>query len=367
MLLALAVCTASAVLNIEVAECRATIVVLLGPVLACLRLDRRRTAVVAGWALLCGLGPLCGALLWPEVWPGLDAGSPLSAAGLCAVCPLTVYAASLHTALNASLTEITQVARAAQEAIVRPLPETLDGVRFTLRDRPAVRQSVFCGDVYAAVSGPSGARLMVADACGHDLGTMRLAATAVAGFRDLAGSAPDLRELARALDSRVRPELGPEDFVTLVLAEFRPGEVVLANCGHPAPVRAGGGRVELLEPAAPSPPLGLWPDPDLQRVRFQAGDRLLFYTDGLTEPAEYADAPFPLLEYAGKALGEPLPADALERMEALAVDRARGPERADDILLVLCEQAEEPDPDRRAAGGHSTTISTGMLPRVARE
>ncbi|MQY13715.1 hypothetical protein SRB5_38660 [Streptomyces sp. RB5] len=355
MLLALTLCTLLGALNLRVAQGHATGVVLLGPVVACLRLGPRPTAAVAGWALLIATAPATTAPLWPELYGSLDAGFPLRTAALCAACGLAVYAAAQHTALRASLAQVTRVAAAAQSAIMRPLPPCAGGVSFAVRERAAVRQSAFCGDVYAAVETPFGVRLLVADVSGHSLDTIRPAAAVVAGFRDLAASAPTLTELARALDTRLLPELGPEDFVTAVFAEFDAGEVTLVNCGHPAPVRKGGGRVRLLEPHAVSPPLGLHPSPEAYRFRFQGGDRLLFYTDGLTDAA--ADGPpLPLLELAGRALGEPLAADALARLEKLA----GGGRRTDDLLLVLCQPVDD-------TAAHSTTISTGMLPRVARE
>ncbi|MGH1552795.1 PP2C family protein-serine/threonine phosphatase [Streptomyces sp. L7] len=137
-------------------------------------------------------------------------------------------------------------------------------------------------------------RVLVGDARGHGLDALRTAADTLAGFRELVYTAPDLTSLAKALDARLTPGLGPEDFVTAVLAEFGPGEVRLVNCGHPAPLRSGQ-RLELLEPRVPALPLGLCPDPRQYRVRLQPGDRLLLYTDGLTESCALDGTPFALL------------------------------------------------------------------------
>ncbi|MDQ0603922.1 hypothetical protein QF037_008267 [Streptomyces canus] len=113
---------------------------------------------------------------------------------------------------------------------------------------------------------PASATLAGTLVCSHDLDSPRLAAAA----------------LAADLDARLAPELGPEDFVTVVLTEFAPGELRLVNCGHPAPLRVGTG-LDVLEPGESAPPLG---------------------------------TPFQLLDEAVGALRDPLPERALGALHA---------------------------------------------------
>jgi hypothetical protein len=65
------------------------------------------------------------------------------------------------------------------------------------------------------------------------------------------------------------------------------------NCGHPAPLLVRGGRTTALDPPEPAPPLGLGPRPELLRLTLALGDRILLYTDGVSE-ARARGAFFPL-------------------------------------------------------------------------
>ncbi|WP_169801244.1 PP2C family protein-serine/threonine phosphatase, partial [Streptomyces kanamyceticus] len=114
------------------------------------------------------------------------------------------------------------------------------------------------GDVYDIAHTPYGTRVFIGDVRGHDLDALRISAGALRAFRDLAYLTPRLPDLARELDARIGTELGPEDFVTALFAEFVPGEVRIVNCGHPAPLRVGQ-ETKLLEPPDHTTPLGLGP------------------------------------------------------------------------------------------------------------
>lgn len=258
--------------------------------------------------------------------------------GLLAGLSVAAHAARRHTALRTTLAGAREAARVSQEAILRPISRELAGTRVCTRYHCAARESTVGGDLYDVAITPYGLRLLVGDVRGHGLEALRLTAATLAGFRELAFTTPGLPELTAALDDRLAPELGPEDFVTAVLAEFAPGEVRLVNCGHPAPLRAGR-HVEFLEPFAPTTPLGLGPDPRQYRVGFQPGDRLLLYTDGLTEARSAEGTDFPLLAEATRALREPLPEDALQTLYDRALAHAGG-RPADDLALVLCQAAE---------------------------
>lgn len=262
------------------------ILLLIGPLLACVRLGVRHTVLVCCWSAVLGLAM------------GLSDGTVRTFAfgvhwsGLLLGCALTVYAARQRERLVAALAQAREVARITQEAILRPISRTLGGTQVSTRYHCAARESTVGGDLYDVAVTPYGLRVLVGDVRGHGLDALRLTADTIAGFRELAYTAPDLPTLTGRLDARLTPELGPEDFVTAVLAEFAPGEVRLVNCGHPAPLRSGH-RIELLEPLVPTPPLGLHPVPRQYRVRLQPGDRLLLYTDGLTEARDPEGAPSP--------------------------------------------------------------------------
>ncbi|WP_307133716.1 PP2C family protein-serine/threonine phosphatase [Streptomyces aurantiacus] len=280
----------------------------------------------------------------------LDQASPaVTLSQLLLGCAFTVHAVRQRDRLTRKLAEVREVARITQAAVVRPLSQNLAGTHISTRYHCAVRESTLGGDLYDVAVTPFGLRVLIGDVRGHGLDAIRLTAETVAGFRELAYTVPDLTEVATGLDKRLAPDLDPEDFVTALLAEFAPGEVRLVNCGHPAPLRAGQ-RIELLEPAVTTLPLGLGPDPRQYRVRLQPGDRLLLYTDGLTEARACDGTLFPFLTEAAHALRDPLPDQALDTLYSRLLAHT-GAAPVDDLALVLCQptQATVPVPAQHPA------------------
>ncbi|MEV7344275.1 PP2C family protein-serine/threonine phosphatase [Streptomyces sp. NPDC093544] len=302
---------------------------LIGPLLACVTSGVRHTVVVCCWSAALGLAMGIG----DSAVPGFEFG--VRWCGLLLGCALTVYAARQRERLTKTLAQAREVARITQEAILRPISRTLDGTQVCTRYHSAARESSVGGDLYDVAVTPYGLRVLIGDVRGHGLDAVRLTADTIAAFRELAYTAPTLTVLAGALDTRLAPELGPEDFVTAVFAEFAPGEVRLVNCGHPPPLRSGH-RVEFLEPVVPTTPLGLSPEPRQYRVRLQPGDRLLLYTDGLTEARDPEGTPFALLGEAALALREPLPDEALNTLYTRLTTHT-GAAPTDDLALVLLQ------------------------------
>jgi serine phosphatase RsbU (regulator of sigma subunit) len=91
--------------------------------------------------------------------------------------------------------------------------------------------------------------------------------------------------------------------------------------------------------------LGLHPDPHQYRVRLQPGDRLLLYTDGLTEARAPDDTPFALLTECATALDEPIPDAALHTLYDRLLAHTGGA-LTDDLALVLCQPTEVVAPVR---------------------
>jgi phosphoserine phosphatase RsbU/P len=225
------------------------------------------------------------------------------------------------------------------QASLPALPAEAGGVGFAHRCRSAAHDAPG-GDLYDVAPGPAGIRLIIGDVKGSGPAAAGLAAAVLRAFRQNAPAAVGLTGLARVLDDCVSRELEPEDFVTVVLAEFGDGEVRLANCGHPAPLRIGV-QMESLIPPRRSPPIGLRPDPVLQRARLGAGERILFYTDGLAEARDRDGQMFRLDERARTALTAPLLDDAADELLQLALSHAGGQLR-DDLALVLAQPSGRP-------------------------
>ncbi|MFH8407136.1 SpoIIE family protein phosphatase [Streptomyces sp. NPDC018019] len=329
----LAVCLAIAALDVLAGPGPQLIALLvIGPLLACTRLDVRRTLLVGCWAALVGVvaGLLDGALLTPAFgvrWCGLLLG-----------CGLTAYGAGKCDVLEAALHSPSPAFEGPQNvraAIPLPAPRAPDGAHVCIRYHCAADEDRIGGDLYDVVRTPFGLRVLVGDVRGAAADAVRLISAAVAGFRDLACSTEELPRLAAALEARLAPELQKTgNSVTTVLAEFAPGEVRVVNCGHPAPLRCSGRRVEFLEPAEAAPPLGRGPQPRQDRFPLRSGDRLLFYTADLTGARNAQGAPFPLLDEAADVLSDSSPEEALRSLYTRLFQHAG--RLTDDLALVLC-------------------------------
>jgi serine phosphatase RsbU (regulator of sigma subunit) len=152
-----------------------------------------------------------------------------------------------------------------------------------------------------------------------------------------ASPATVLRELNEAL---LRQGLDYR-FCTVLYASVRPvaggAEVVVATGGHPLPlVLRSGGEVETV--GRPGTLLGIVPDPDIsqERVRLEAGDSLVLYTDGVIEasPADDALGPQRLAEFLTER-GDRDAARVAESIERKALDVQGGRLRDDVAVLVL--------------------------------
>jgi serine phosphatase RsbU (regulator of sigma subunit) len=138
------------------------------------------------------------------------------------------------------------------------------------------------------------------------------------------------------VDRRLAPYLGAEDFVTAVLAEIGDdGTLTVASCGHPAAVitNAGGTTSELGAPD--SLPLGLGAQPAPVSTPLARGDRVLLYTDGLSE-ARDGNGRFVDMATVLGALTGGSPDDAVDRILA-NLYREAGHELTDDLALLVAE------------------------------
>ncbi|MEV1019096.1 PP2C family protein-serine/threonine phosphatase [Streptomyces sp. NPDC050264] len=305
---------------------------LIGPVLACSRLGVRGTLTAAGWSAALALSDgfvrhLAGTQSFVVEYLVLLVGGAVA-----------VGVAREKAARTAALRHATEVAQVAQGAIMRPVAAKVGGIDVFTRHHCPLEPATVGGDVYEVVNSPYGTRVFIGDVRGHDLDAVQTSASVLAGFRDLAYVTPELTDIAVRLDALLAPELGPEGFVTALFAEFTPGEVRVVNCGHPPPLRTGT-PPKLLEPAEPALPLGLGARPAGRRCWLQPGDRILFYTDGLTEARDADGTEFPLLEQCTEPLSAVLPSDALDALYE-AVTAHTGAPLLDDVALVLCQQAD---------------------------
>ena len=311
----------------------------IAPLLASLVLPPRRTALLAGWTVLLGLGLALGGTGAPGRLP-----SRLSV--LVLLAGFAVANSVLRSAAQRRLRQARAVARVAQSALLREVPETVAAARLASRYLSASAEARVGGDVLEVTTGGPRPRWLVGDTRGKGLPAVRLASVAATSFRDAcAKPGLSLSEVARAVDLSVTRAAGGEDFVTAVFAELDPhGWVQLVICGHPPPMRlTADGQLESLAPASFATPLGLQPDLHLSTFSVRTGDRLLFFTDGLLEARDRAGRFFRLDEQVGALRRPGLQAAVDGLLDEL---RRHTRNRLDDDVAVLLVELTLTDPGR---------------------
>lgn len=242
-----------------------------------------------------------------------EPATAFTAAALAAVTAAAAYAAHVRLQRERTLLQVRSVADAAQAVVLRPVPHRLGEVGIETLYLAAAEEARIGGDFFDAVDTAHGVRLLIGDVRGKGLSAVGVASTVNNCFHEAAYDEPDLTRLARRLEtSMVRYSdsfAGPdaaERFATVVLAEIPHGgrRISLLNCGHPPPLLLHRGRVRALEPSAPSPPLNMagliGAGYSVDTVALAPGDRLLFYTDGVTETRDRSGAFFPLVDWVSR-------------------------------------------------------------------
>jgi phosphoserine phosphatase RsbU/P len=303
------------------------------PILAASFVGPKRTVVVGLVALAAAIG--YGGAVGVDLLAGSQ-GVPAVAIGAATV--LSGLVARVRVEREWRLRAVTRVAEVAQRALLGGVPAALGSLRLAVLYASASVEASIGGDFYEVLETSHGVRLLVGDVRGKGLDAVRLAGVVLGSFRDVAQDRPDLTQVAAALDRSVTRAIGPEDFVTAVAVQvLGDGSAIVLNCGHPAPLLVRGGRATELGPPESAPPLGLGPRPEPLRLRLALGDRILLYTDGVSE-ARARGAFFPLQAAAAFALVSAGLEAGLESLWAELQRHVAG-QLHDDVALLLIERS----------------------------
>ena len=334
--------------------------VVVGPLLAASVVGPRLTAFygVVAFVAVALLGVVDRAYE-----PGHPRQAQFVRLGVVAVMSLlAVFLAAYRTERERRLTQVTKVAEAAQRAILLPVPERLGPVSVAVHYESAAREALIGGDMYGFALTPYGLRVLVGDVRGKGLDAVRLSAQVLATFRERAGDHPDLGTLLERLDATVAHLAETqEDFVTAVLVQIdEHGGLTVVSAGHPAPLLLSGEEVTQLAVTPIRPPLGLGGTSGTLHTTIVPHDRLLLYTDGLTEarhPRTRAFLPAQQIVAAVRARAAVEEAVGTLRDDVL---RWSGGALEDDIALVLIEYRPDVSHD------HSGEVARHAVPTSLR-
>jgi hypothetical protein len=199
------------------------------------------------------------------------------------------------------------------------------------------------GDGYDYALDGSRPQIVVLDAVGRGLKAGLACVVVVSALRAARRAGLDLVEQARAADIALQEQFPDSRFATAVLAELDvdTGALRYVNAGHPPPLLLRGGRFVRELSGGRRMPLGI--DDDVSEVgteELEPGDRLLVYTDGVTEARDAHGEPFGLerlQELTQRHAGDGLPAPETLRRLSLAVAAHQEAPPIDDATLLLLE------------------------------
>jgi serine phosphatase RsbU (regulator of sigma subunit) len=177
---------------------------------------------------------------------------------------------------------------------------------------------------------------LVGDVAGHGLEGVQEGARLIRAFRQYAPTSQSLEQLAALMNAYITPFLAPDVFVTAVLADVSSTEhVVVASCGHPAPLLLTADRLAPV-PIAYGPPLGLGSPSEVSIQPWQPGDRLLLHTDGLLEARDRAGRFLPVALVA-PALSRGSTDQAVDAVVEVLEGYVAGGRLRDDVCLMVIE------------------------------
>jgi hypothetical protein len=186
--------------------------------------------------------------------------------------------------------------------------------------------------------------LAVFDAMGHDTAAGLTANLAMAACRNHRRHDIDLATTSERIERVLIEQFGHGRYATGVLADLdlASGQLVWVNRGHHPPVLLRAGRRTTVLHCPPAHPMGT--DLGLPvrpcREQLEPGDRLLLYTDGVTEARDAHGREFGLDRFTDfvirhQADGLPVP-ETLRRLMTAVVDH-HGGQLQDDATVVFCE------------------------------
>ena len=199
------------------------------------------------------------------------------------------------------------------------------------------------GDAFDYACGTEVLFAGIFDAMGHGLRAARLSALAMAVYRNARRAGDDLDAQGAALQDALTGSFEREGYVTGTLVKIdlgSPGHSSITRAGHPAPLLQRGSAEPELMSIEGAMPFGIPFENPLRSepLALASGDRLVLYSDGVTEarPANGGAFGLSMLVPALREARDAPPREAARRV-IRRVRAHRAQELADDATLLLID------------------------------
>ncbi len=318
----------------------------LAPLAACATLPAAPTAGFATAALLAA----ASSWLWSD--HGGVAQHLVRVLDVAAVGAAAVVIAAVRMRQVRRLGHLTRIAEVAQRAVLPVVPPHVRSTEVAVRYQSATDDAVIGGDLYDCYHSRTHTRFLIGDVRGKGIEAVEQAARVIRAFRQAAAVEGGLDAVAEDMSGYLVPFFDPEEFVTAVLLDTTDAlHPLLVNAGHPQPllVRADGTYTFLGYDA--DPPLGLGRRYVSHRLDWRPGDRLLLYTDGLSEARDARGDFLDLRELVPLLVGGPLEESLKQVLARVRAHSASG-ELADDVAMMLLEHSASQHEDPPMTSQH---------------
>jgi hypothetical protein len=187
----------------------------------------------------------------------------------------------------------------------------------------------------------------IIDAMGHGLDAAVMATVAMAAYRHARRADVDLPDLYAAMDRAIVAQFDEDRFVTAQMArlDVETGQLRWVNAGHPRPLLLRNRKVVRALRSPTTLPVGIGgATPHVSEESLEPGDRVLFFTDGITEEQMRGGEEFGqdrLVDQLELAERDGGPVQHTVRRLSHSLMRARSGATSDDATLFLLEWRNE--------------------------
>ena len=194
----------------------------------------------------------------------------------------------MQVALEKALAKEHYLTETLQKALIPDIPECTDGLMIGTAYAPAFAEDLMGGDFFDMFS-PNALQvcIVIGDVSGKGVRAAVLTALVKHTLRAYSYEDPSPKRLIEKLNEVVASDVAPEEFVTLFygLWDVKQQSLSFVNAGHEPPLYLACSESEARELSTSGIPVGALPGALYREhsLRLCSGDRLLLYTDGVTE------------------------------------------------------------------------------------